>query len=65
MHNDSAGDYDCDDDDDDNNNQDLYICSTYYDKITQHRLHQSLRSTIKVRKSMHSVMYSNVSASSV
>jgi hypothetical protein len=65
MHNDSDGDYDYDDDDDDNNYQDLYICSTYHDNITQHGLHQSLRSTIKVRKSMHSVMYSNLSASSV
>ena len=34
-----------------------YMCSPYRDKITQHALHQTLRSTIKVRKSMHSIMY--------
>jgi hypothetical protein len=72
MHNDSD-----DDDDDDNTNtnsttttnnnnyQDLYICATYHDKITQRTLHQTLRSTIKVRKSMHNVMYSNLSTSFV
>jgi len=41
MHNDS--DYGDDDDDDNNNNnnnnQDLYISSTYHDKITQYALH--------------------------
>jgi hypothetical protein len=42
MHNDSNDDDDDDDDDDDNyNNQDLYICSIYHDKITQHALHQT------------------------
>jgi hypothetical protein len=69
MHNDSDDGGDDDNDDynnnNNNNNQGLYICSTYNDKITQHALHQTLRSTIKVRKSMHSVMYSNVSPSFV
>ena len=60
MHNDSDDDDDDDDDDNNNNNnnnQDLYICSTYHNKITQHALHQTLRSTTKARKSMYSVMY--------
>jgi hypothetical protein len=76
MHNDSDdvddddddNDDDDDDDDDDdnnnNNNQDIYMI-TYRDKITQPVLHQTLRSTIEVRKSMNSVMHSNVSASLV
>jgi hypothetical protein len=63
MHNDSDGDDD--DNNNNNNNKVLYICTTYYDKITQHALHQTLRSTIKVRNSKHSVMYSDVSASFV
>ena len=63
--NDSDDDDDDDNDDNknDNNNQDLYVCTTHHDKITKHALHQSLRSTIKVRRNMHSVIYSHVSAS--
>jgi hypothetical protein len=62
MHNDSDGD---DNNNDDNNYQNLYICTAYHDKITQHVLHQTLQTTIKVRGSKHSIMYSDESASFV
>jgi hypothetical protein len=62
MHNDSDGDSDDDNNNDDNHDQDFYIYTAYHDKITQHTLHQTLRSTIKIRSSKHSVMCSDVSA---